>query len=325
MIRWITKDLNFRNNKLTKSAFTSNIFSNDNTLMNNGRISSEALDERGFLDPFLMKNMGRAVKRIDSAIKAGEAITLYGNYSVEGIVGTSMLVRAFRKLGVELNYYIDDCEEHISGINAGSIDYIKTLATDLIIMVDTGANSADEIYYAALRGMDTIVLDAQDCSETVPDTVLLSPGRNGCAYPFKDLSGCGVVFKLIEALWKYYGLSGCEEILDIAVIGISSGVCRPEGENKSIIEEGLKRFRCSEKCGIQAIKRSWFKVEADTLQNITDEIVPIIDAAKRELDPRIIVELFTTNDYDKALQIMKYLLMESRGRFYIGEEQNAFV
>jgi single-stranded-DNA-specific exonuclease len=262
-------------------------------------------------NPFLLKDMELAIDRIDRAIKKRQKIVIYGDYDVDGITSTAILYRAFQKLGVDVNYYIPERMSEGYGINKSAIDYIKSLQTDLIITVDCGITSIDEVEYTKSLGMDIIVTDHHECRSTIPATIVINPKRNDCTYPNKCLAGCGIAFKLVQALWLRYNLMGFEEFLDIAAIGTVADIVELRGENRIIVKNGLAKINNSDKCGIKALKAVSEIGDNITSYNIAFQIAPRINAVGRLSDAKIAVELFVTNDYDKALQIAKFLDMEN--------------
>lgn len=320
MKRWIiknslTEDLQLHNSKLI-----------NNLLISRGIIKKDEADSflnpdiKELHNPFLLKDMDRAVERIDTAIKKREKVTIYGDYDVDGITSTSILYRALKKLGVEVNYYIPDRMNEGYGINNEAIEYIKTLLTNLIITVDCGITSVDEVEYAKALGMDIIITDHHECMGLIPDTIVINPKRRDCIYPFKHLAGCGVALKLVQALWIHYGLTGFEDLLDIAAIGTVADIVELQGENRIIVKNGLKAIDKSDKCGIKAIKSAAGIDKSITSYNIAYQISPRINAAGRLSNAKIAVELFTTCDMDKAFQIAKYLDQENKNRQRIEDE-----
>ena len=265
-------------------------------------------------DPYLMKDMDRAVDRIDLAIQRRENIIVYGDYDVDGITSTSLLLRALKKLGVKSTYYIPDRINEGYGINNKAVDYIKSLGINLVISVDCGITSVEEVNYAKSKGLDIIITDHHECMDKIPDTIVLNPKREDCTYPFKELAGCGVVLKLIQAIWMKYNLLGFEDFFDIAAIGTVADIVELKGENRIIVKCGIDRIRTSDKCGIRAIKSVSDIKDNLTSGNIAFQIAPRINAAGRLSDAKIAVELFTTCDFDKAMQIAKYLDLQNRKR-----------
>lgn len=297
-----------------------------NLLFSRGIVTER--DSRKFLypdmadshNPFLMKDMQEAVNKIDNAIKKRHKIVIYGDYDVDGITSTSILLRAFKKLGAEAGYYIPERISEGYGINCNAIDYIKSLQTQLIITVDCGIASVKEVEYAKSLGMDIIITDHHECQEVIPDTIVLNPKRHDNSYPFKELAGCGVAFKLIQALWHTYGLYGYDEFLDLVAIGTVADVVELKGENRIFVKKGIEKLNKSRRCGILALKSvSGMKTDFNS-GNIAFQIAPRINAVGRLSDAKIAVELFTTSDNDKALQIAKFLDNENLKRQKIEEK-----
>ncbi|MEG0006382.1 MAG: single-stranded-DNA-specific exonuclease RecJ, partial [Clostridium sp.] len=320
MKKWIIKKTN---NSLTK--LHSNEFLNRLLLSREIDNSEEAnlflnplIDN--LYDPFMFKDMNRAIERIDEVIKKGQKITIYGDYDVDGITSTSILFRAFTKLGIDVSYYLPDRINEGYGLNFDAINYLKSLKTDLIITVDCGISAFEEVKYIKSLGMDVIITDHHECREDIPDTIVINPKRQDCHYPCKNLAGCGVAFKLIEALWMYYDIDGVDEFLDIAAIGTIADVVDLKGENRIIAKQGMEKLKTTDKCGLIALKTIAGVEDKLTSGAIAFQIAPRINAIGRLSDAKIAVELFTTNDYDKAMQIAKYLDQENRSRQKIEEE-----
>lgn len=319
MKKWVVKNKIDRNNCIYGSEFISSL------LHLRGVVNEK--DAESFLhpsldklyNPFLLKDMDSAVERIDEAVKGRQKVVIYGDYDADGITSTSILYRAFKRLGVDISYYIPDRMNEGYGINKDALNYIKSLAADLIITVDCGVTSFDEVEYAKSIGMDIIITDHHECKEKIPNTIVVNPKRLDCTYPFKFLSGCGIAFKLIQALWINYGLSGYDDFLDIAAIGTVADAVSLTGENRIIVKSGLNIAKNTEKCGIKALK-AVSGIEELNSRNLAFSIAPRINAVGRLSDAKIAVELFTTNNYDKALQIAKYLDQENRKRQEIEEQ-----
>lgn len=271
-------------------------------------------------NPFLLKNMDLAIDRIDKSIKRREKIIIYGDYDVDGITSTSILYRALEKLGVDVGYYIPDRMIEGYGINKKAIQYIKSLQANLIITVDCGITSVDEANYAKELGMDIIITDHHECKDTLPATIVINPKQPGCEYPNKCLAGCGIAFKLVQALWQRYSLVGFEDFLDIAAIGTIADVVELKGENRIIVSHGLEKINRSEKCGIKALKETCELKDNVNSYNVAFQLAPRLNAVGRLSDAKIAVDLFVTNDYDKALQIAKFLDNENKRRQKIEED-----
>ncbi|CCJ34685.1 single-stranded-DNA-specific exonuclease RecJ [Caloramator australicus] len=311
MKRWDVKEKNFdlivHENKVINSL-----------LISRGINSKEKADIflnpdlRLLYDPFLLKDMDRAIDRIDEAIKKREKIYIYGDYDVDGITSTAILYRAFNKLGVDVSFYIPDRVNEGYGINREAIDHISSLDVDLVITVDCGISAIEEVEYAKEKGLDIIITDHHECKERIPNTIALNPKRHDCQYPFKGLAGCGVAFKLVQALFKFYDLQGYEEFLDLVAIGTIADIVDITDENRIIVKYGLEKILTSDKAGINAIKQVAGIKDKISTYNVAFQIAPRLNAAGRLSDAKIAVELFITSDNEKAMQIAKYLDQENK-------------
>ncbi|MBQ3225525.1 MAG: DHH family phosphoesterase, partial [Clostridia bacterium] len=179
-------------------------------------------------DPFLMKGMDVAAERILRAQNAGEHITVYGDYDVDGITSTAALVKFLQTHGAEVDYYIPDRLEEGYGLSCDAIDTIAARGTKLLITVDCGITAVDEINYAKECGMDVIVTDHHECKDALPSALcILNPKQPDCPYPFQKLAGVGVVFKLLEALtiqMKFHKQELLDEYLDLIAVGTVADV-----------------------------------------------------------------------------------------------------
>lgn len=320
MKKWIIKNTNKHETKLHSNDFLNRL------LLTRGIENSKDVDL--FLnplmdklhDPFLLKDMDRAIERIDEVIKKGQKIVIYGDYDVDGITSTSMLFRAFNKLGMDVSYYIPDRLDEGYGLNLKAIKYLESLQTDLIITVDCGISSIEEVEVIKSSGMDVIITDHHECRDVLPNTIVINPKRSDCTYPCKSLAGCGVAFKLIQALWNYYDIDGVEDFLDIAAIGTVADIVDIREENRIIVKNGIEKINKTDKCGIIALKAIAGLKEDIKSSAIAFQLAPRINAIGRLRDAKIAVELFTTADYDKAIQIAKYLDQENKRRQKIEEK-----
>ena len=199
-------------------------------------------DDFLFHDPFLLNDMEKAVERINKAIENGERILIYGDYDVDGISSTAALYLYLNSKGARVCYYIPERLSEGYGLNESAIDKFAAAKIGLIITVDTGITSVKEAEYIKSRGMDIIVTDHHECPEVLPDAAcaIINPKRRDSTYPFSELAGVGVVFKLICALGGGENLAElCEEYLDIVCLGTVSDVMPLYGENRRIVTHGL--------------------------------------------------------------------------------------
>ena len=168
-------------------------------------------------DPFMMKDVDKGIERIHSAVKNGETITVYGDYDVDGVTSVCTLYLYLKSKGAKINYYIPNRAGEGYGVSNSAIDQIKERGTTLIITVDTGITANEEVKYASSLGIDTVITDHHECHLDLPKAIaVINPHRHDCTYPFKELAGVGVVFKVISAYEETYsGKSKSESALKI--------------------------------------------------------------------------------------------------------------
>lgn len=268
-------------------------------------------------DPYLFKGMEQAVKRILAAIERKEKVCVYGDYDVDGITSTAIMVRTLRKLGAETVYYIPNRIEEGYGLSIESIDKVKLLGVNLIITVDCGIKSNEAVCHANSMGMDVIITDHHECEGELPEAfTILDPHQPGCGYPDKDLAGVGVAFKLAMALLTEKG-SGvyAENFLDIAAIGTIADVVPLLNENRIIVKNGLARIGDTKNEGIKALLKVCGLNGRDlNTYNVAFMLAPRINAAGRIADAALCVELLLTDNSDRAVEIARELDSDNRER-----------
>ncbi|MGM9664695.1 MAG: DHH family phosphoesterase, partial [Eubacteriales bacterium] len=215
-------------------------------------------------NPFLLKDMDKAVLRIQRAIENNEKITVYGDYDADGVMSVSVLLRYFRDQGIKADFYIPSRESEGYGISNEALDFIAKNGTKLIITVDTGITAMDEVAYAEGLGVDMVITDHHQCPQVLPKAAaVINPHRTDCAYPYKDLAGVGVAFKLICALElarennSEYSLDiikdMCRSYISLAAIGTIADVMPMTGENRIIIHIGLHLLRGTEDVSMKSL------------------------------------------------------------------------
>lgn len=275
--------------------------------------------EDSLIDPFLMLGMKKATKRILEAIKNHEKIAIYGDYDVDGITSTAIMVKFLRSHKADVMYYIPDRLEEGYGINKGAIDKISETGVTLLITVDCGITAVSEIAYAKEKGIDTIITDHHECKDEIPDAYcLLNPKQPACPYPFKKLAGVGVAFKLLQALtmeMRFHMRELIEEYADLVAIGTVADVMPLIGENRVIVKKGLELLRFTQNRGIRALADA-ADINLSNVQTgtIGFMIAPRINAAGRMGDPRCAVELLLANDDMTARKYAEKLDSENHER-----------
>lgn len=289
-------------------------------LYNRGIRSSEDIAEflkcdlKSLHDPYLLKDMDKAVERIRKAKENGEKITIYGDYDVDGITSIAILYKYLTSVGFEVDFYVPDRIQEGYGVNRGALDKIKANGTKVVITVDTGITAVDETDYAREIGMDIIVTDHHECKEVIPNAyAAVDPKRKDCEYPFKNLAGVGVAFKLIQALDEDSTVVELmEKYADLICLGTVADISPLIDENRIMVTEGLKRFRTTKNIGLKAlIDVSISNDKAITTSTIGYIIAPRINASGRLGCAARSVEMFLTDDSGRAYELANDLCKEN--------------
>ena len=275
-------------------------------------------------DPFLMKDMDKAVERLHQAITQGEKILIYGDYDVDGTTAVALMYRFLDKVIQEqgtksqdiIDYYIPDRYTEGYGVSQQGIDYAAAQGCGLIITLDCGIKAVEKIAYAASKGIDVIVCDHHTPGDELPVAVaVLNMKRHDCPYPYKDLSGCGVGFKLAQAYTKRYLIEakGNEAIrlsgerllplLQLLAMSIASDIVPITGENRILAHFGIKQINQAPFAGISAIiDVAGIEAKKLTINELVYKLGPRINACGRMKSGRAAVELLLTNDATFARQ-----------------------
>ena len=252
-------------------------------------------------DPYLMKDMEKAVVRINNA--SSEKIMILGDYDVDGTTSTSMLYTYFNHRNYDLIYYIPDRYKEGYGVSLESIDYAKDNKISLIITVDCGIKAVNQVEYANSKGIDVIICDHHLPDIKVPKAyAVLNPKQSDCTYPFKDLCGCGIAYKLITAhnLKSEYKLN-IRSLLDFVALATVSDMMPLIDENRVMVFHGLKEINNNPRLGLRNfLKSNNNKVDES---KISFNIGPRINAAGRMKNGKIIVDLLVEEDPNKAMSL----------------------
>ena len=267
-------------------------------------------------DPFLMPDMRKAVDRLNAAIDRNETVFVHGDYDADGITATALLVSALGKFGLKTCYHIPNRITEGYGLSSKGIQKAKACNADLIITVDCGISSEAEVAAALSMGMDVIVTDHHEPPGKLPAaTAVVDPHRIDSMYPFKYLAGVGVAFKLIQALILDMGRDDIklEDLLDLVALGTIADSVPLVGENRILVTYGLKRINDSlARTGIQALKEAAGVNGGSRAGSLSYSLIPRINAAGRLDDASEVVELFLTEDEEKAHGTA--LLLEEQNR-----------
>jgi single-stranded-DNA-specific exonuclease len=258
----------------------------------------------GLLDPWLLKDMHKAVDRILQAFSAGEKILVFGDYDVDGTTSVACMYKFLKKYYEAVDYYIPHRYREGYGVSKAGIDLAIEQNFTLIISLDCGIKSTDLIGYAKNAGVDFIVCDHHMPDDELPPAVaILNPKQKDCAYPFKDLCGCGVGFKLICALAETMKLPAEEayEYLDLVATAIAADIVSMNGENRIMAYFGLKKANENPNAGIRALCQLSGLKESIQISNLVFIIAPRVNAAGRMDDARKAVQLFISDTPEEAL------------------------
>jgi len=264
-------------------------------------------------DPFLMRDMERAILRIEQAIATGEKVMVYGDYDVDGTTSVAVVYSFFKKICPNLDYYIPDRYKEGYGISTQGIDHAAENGFSLIIALDCGIKSVDKIAYANTLGIDFIICDHHTPGSDLPKAAaVLDPKRTDCEYPYKELSGCGIGFKLIQAYAQKNGIpfKELESYLELVAISIACDIVHITGENRVLAYFGLQQLNTSPCIGVKTLMQSVGKMENYTISDIVFLIGPRINAAGRIDDARHAVELLIACDENIAAE--KGLIINSK-------------
>jgi len=268
-------------------------------------------------DPWLMKDMHKAVARIEEAVENNQHLLVFGDYDVDGTTSVATLFQFLKKLTPNIDYYIPHRYKEGYGISKIGIDFAKETGIDLIISVDCGIKSIELVTYAKELGIDFII-----CDHHLPDAILppaiaiLNPKQIDCNYPFKELCGCGVVFKLISALGEKYKLPPESYLayLDLVATAIAADIVPIVDENRTLAFFGLQQVNEAPCPGLLALMELAKQTSPMRITNLVFAVAPRINAAGRMDDAKKAVQLFIEKDYNNALAIGGLLQQDNLDR-----------
>ena len=284
-------------------------------LVNRGITGEEEIEiflnpkRNNFHNPFLLNDMEKAVDRIIKAIETKEKTLIYGDYDVDGITSITVLKKFLNERGLQVDYYIPNRLDEGYGLNDEAIKKIAEQGYTLMITVDCGISGIEEVKKATSYGIETIITDHHEQLETLPEAyAIVNPKRKDNTYPFRGLAGVGVVFKVIQAISQKLNLDEKEYLkyLDIVCIGTISDIVPLVDENRVIAKLGLMLVKCTKNIGLrELIKETGYK-NVDSFM-VSFGIAPRINACGRMGKQEEALELFLTDDYEKACTITKNL------------------
>ena len=258
-------------------------------------------------DPFLLKDMDLAVSRIEKAIASNENILIYGDYDVDGTTSVSLVASYLKTITTSISTYIPDRYDEGYGISYQGIDFAADNNFSLIIALDCGIKAIDKVAYATKKKVDFIICDHHKPGPKIPDAVaVLNPKRVDCSYPYDELCGCGVGFKLVQALASKRGqtIEDLTQYLDLVAIAIAADIVPITGENRVLTYFGLQVINSNPRNGIKAIIQEVHK-KVLTITDVVFIIAPRINAAGRIKHGNAAVQLLTEANFDQALEFAK--------------------
>ena len=267
-------------------------------------------------DPFLMKDMRPAVDRIEKAIQSGESILIYGDYDVDGITSTAILLDYLQSRGANVEFYIPDRLTEGYGLTPTAVNNLLEKDIALIITVDTGVSAVNEIAILTQHGIDLVVTDHHVTPETIPDaTAVVCPTRPDCEYPFKQLAGVGVCFKLLCAL-SGDNVQMLDRYAALVALGTTADMVSMRDENRILTTIGIEQMRKNtDHIGLWALlEQSGLGQKIITTSSMAFTLAPRINAAGRLGDSRVAVDLLLAKDRDKALALAQVLCQNNKDR-----------
>lgn len=275
-------------------------------------------------DPFLMKDMDKAVDRLTHALRKGEKILIFGDYDVDGVSGSSLLYLVLSSLvDSKVSYYIPDRISEGYGLSRKGIEEAIEQGISLIITIDCGVTAIDEIKYARENSIDVVVCDHHEPGEKFPDAVaILDPKRPDCSYPFKELAGVGVGFKYMQGLYRHLELQEAEldQYLDIVAIGSCADIVPLIDENRILVRHGLDHLNYNPRWGIKALlETTGLDRKEVTVGLVVFVLAPRINAVGRMGDAKRAVQMLTANSLQEARMLAKELERENQLRRNVDE------
>lgn len=267
-------------------------------------------------DPFVLVDMHQAVERIHTALEAEESIVVYGDYDCDGVTSSAILYTYLHSLGANVSYYIPDRESEGYGLHADALTKLAEQGASLIITVDNGISAIQEVAHANSLGLTVIITDHHQVGDTLPPAyAILNPHRKDCPSSFKQIAGVGVAFKLITALEQGDYNHTFEQFADILAIGTVADVVPLIGENRIMVQRGLKALKATDNLGLMALMQAAnLSEEKISSHSIAFTIAPRINAAGRMKDATLALRLLLCEDPDQAHQLAQQMELLNQQR-----------
>ena len=262
-----------------------------------------------FHDPLLLPDMREAVSRLVAAVERRETVAIFGDFDTDGLTATALLVTALRELGLTTVPYLPDRVDEGHGLNPLAVGAIRAQGVSLMVTVDCGSSSVSEVELASSLGMDTIITDHHSLNGPAPQVeALVNPSRPDSRYPYDSLTGAGLSFKLVQALWDALGRPPPEELVELAAIGTIADVAPLTGENRDLVRRGLERINRTRSPGLRALM-SVAGLEPGALdsESLSFGIIPRLNAAGRLGHASLSLDLLTATSMEAATPIAERL------------------
>jgi single-stranded-DNA-specific exonuclease len=269
-------------------------------------------------DPFLLKDMDKAVVRLSQALKDKEKVLVYGDYDVDGTTSVALVYSFLGSVGLSCEFYVPDRYKEGYGISYPGVDFAKETGCTLMIALDCGIKAMDQIAYANGLGIDAIICDHHKAGTTIPDAIaVLDPQRNDCSYPFKGLSGCGVGYKMLQAFCVHNDWEQDElfSYLDLVTISIGADIVPVTDENRIMARYGLELITTQPRPGVACLfKHAGFKKSRVTISDVVFILAPRINAAGRIQWAGNAVQILTASSFDEANEFCQIVEKNNKDR-----------
>ncbi len=276
----------------------------------------------GLHDPFQMKDMQEAVDRIATAISNKDKILIYGDYDVDGTTAVAMVFSFLKQKHNNIDFYIPDRYTEGYGISFKGVDFAIENNFNLVIALDCGIRAVDQIEYASKNGVDFIVCDHHEPGDQLPAAIILNPKRKDCYYPFKELSGCGVGFKLLQACCEKLSWNNAELMgfLDFVAVSVGADIVPVTGENRTLSFWGMSKMNQNPRRAFELLLKNANKSFPITLTDVVFAIAPRINAAGRLRSGREAVQLMITDDSDEIVKVANEIEQDNKNRKLLDQE-----
>ena len=279
-------------------------------------------------DPFLIKNMQESIACIKKYVKEKKKIVIFGDYDVDGVCASTLLMQFFSHITNSIDYYIPNRFSEGYGLNKAAIDYIKEkMGGELIITVDNGVSCVEEVAYAKQLGLEMIVTDHHNPGEKLPECLVINVKQQEDTYPFKELCGCGVAFKLAQALQRIFDLpkTVLNPLLDIVALATVADIVPLVDENRTFVKYGLDIINKDKRLGLSVLRKVvGLHDKKITAGRIGFVLGPCFNAAGRLEDAKLGVKLLLETSYEQALKLANTLYTLNRERQQLQEQGEAY-